>query len=122
EAPLVSLKSEGITLIYGRDETAIALAERLKDVLDVTVLLTRPGEVAPPRRTDFPVLKGTIARATGWLGAFELTVNDFAHPAPSSRDRLVFGAPRDGAVSRCDIVVDVSGGVPLFPAGELRVG
>lgn len=122
EAPLVPLKSEGVALVYGRDETAIALAERLKDVLDVTVLLTRPGDVPAPRRSDFPVLKGTIAQATGWLGAFELTVNDFAHPAPASRARLTFGAPRNDAVSRCDIVLDVSGGVPLFPAGELRAG
>ena len=43
-------------------------------------------------------------------------------PSPSSRDALAFGAARDGATSRCDILLDVSGGVPLFPAADLRDG
>src|SRR5205807_2189722 len=67
-------------------------------------------------------VKGTIRGATGYLGNFELTVDDYAAPAPSSRAALVFGAPRDSAVSRCDIVVDLSGGAPLFPAADLRDG
>ncbi|MDJ1159611.1 4Fe-4S binding protein [Chelatococcus sp. SYSU_G07232] len=122
DTPMVSLKSEGVALVYGRDATAIDLAHRLADVLDVTVLLTRPGEIVPPRRTDFPVLKGTIKTAKGHLGAFELTVDGFAQPAPSSRAGLAFGPERNGTVSRCDIVIDVSGGVPLFPAHDLRPG
>ena len=77
---------------------------------------TKPGDVTPPRATDFPVLKGTIAGAKGHLGAFELRVDDYAQPAPSSRQRLVFGQPRDGATSTCDLVLDLSGGPPLFPA------
>ena len=52
-------------------------------------------------------MKGTIRAAKGWLGAFELTVDDYAQPAPSSRDALTFGAPRNGAVSKCDIVLDL---------------
>ena len=119
---LVAMESKGVTLVYGRDETAIDTARRLAEHLDITVLLTRPGEVAPPRTTDFPVLKGTIAGARGHLGAFELRVDDYAVPAPSSRDRLVFGASRDGASSTCDIVVDLSGEAPLFAAHELRSG
>ena len=43
-------------------------------------------------------------------------------PAPSSRGALVFGPARDGAVSRCDLVLDLSGGAPLFTAHELRDG
>jgi ferredoxin len=35
---------------------------------------------------------------------------------------LSFGPSRDGAVSRCDIVLDLSGGVALFPAADLRDG
>jgi ferredoxin len=119
---LVSMESKGVTLVYGRDEVAIEAARRLADHLDITVLLTLPGEVAPPRTTDFPVVKGTITAAKGHLGAFELRVDDYALPAPSSRDRLVFGASRDGASSTCDIVVDLSGGGPLFPAHALRGG
>ena len=119
---LVSMESRGVTLVYGRDETAIEAARRLADRLDVTVLLTRPGDVAPARTTDFPVLKGTVTGAKGHLGAFELRVDDYALPSPSSRARLVFGEPRDGAASSCDIVIDLTGGMPLFPAHELRSG
>lgn len=118
----VSFTSSGVVLVYGRDEAALDAARRLSDHLDVTVLLTRPEGVAPPRTTEFPVLKGTIAGAKGHLGAFELRINDFALPAPSSRSTLVFGPSRDGATSTCDLVVDLSGGVPLFPAHELRSG
>lgn len=117
-----TLTSKGVALVYGRDETAIALGQRLAEHLDVTILLSRPGEITPPRVTATPVLKGTIGAATGWLGAFELTINDYAAPSPSSRARLVFGEARNGAVSQCDIVIDVSGGTPLFPAGDLRAG
>ena len=64
----------------------------------------------PPRVTEFPVVQGTIRSAKGHLGAFELVVDDYAAPAPSSRSVLTFGVPRDGAVSRCDLIVDLSGG------------
>jgi ferredoxin len=120
--PLVSLSSEGVTLVYGRDERAIEAAKLLAEHLDVTVLITRPKDLAPPRVTEFPVVKGTIRSAKGHLGAFELTVDDYAAPAPSSRGAMVFGPSRQGAVSRCDLVVDLSGGAPLFPAHDLRDG
>ncbi len=56
------------------------------------------------------------------MGAFELTVDDYAQPSPSSRAALTFGVPRNGAVSKCDIVLDLSGGASLFPAADLRDG
>src|SRR3954447_16798753 len=120
--PLVSLSSEGVTLIYGRDESTIEADKLLAEHLDVTVLITRPKDLAPLRVTDFPVVKGTIRSAKGHLGAFELTVDDYAAPAPSSRGALSFGASRNGAVSRCDLIVDLSAGAPLFPAHDLRDG
>jgi ferredoxin len=120
--PLVSLKSEGVVLVYGRDESALTLARRLADHLDVTVLLDRPQDVAPPRANEFPVFQGRITSAKGSLGAFELRVDDFAAPLPSSRSRLVFGPACNGAKSQADIVVDVSGGLPLVPAHEVRPG
>jgi ferredoxin len=121
-ASLISFKSKGVALIYGRDESAVDAAVRLADHLDVTVLLREPGAVAPGRANEFPVLQGTIVSATGHLGAFELRINDYAVPAPSSRSRLVFGPARDGATSHCDLIVDLSGGTPLFTAHELRSG
>ena len=121
-AALVGLESKGVALIYGRDEVAIAAAEKLADHLDVTVLLTKPGEIAPRHANDFPVLQGTIVSAKGHLGAFELRINDYAVPAPSSRTRLVFSSSRDGATSHCDLILDLSGGTPLFTAYDLRSG
>jgi ferredoxin len=122
DVPFVNFTSEGVILIYGRDEQAIAAADLLKDHLDVTVLIKPPAEVTPPRVTEFPVVKGTIRAAKGHLGAFELTVDGYAQPTPSSRGALAFGATRDGAVSQCDIVLDLSGGAPLFTAADLRDG
>ena len=120
--PFVQIESAGVLLVYGHDERAIEPADLLKEHLDITVLLTRPDQVMPPRTTDFPVVKGTIRAAKGHLGAFELVVDDYAVPQPSSRGVLVFPPSRDGATSRCDIVLDLSGGTPLFPAADLRDG
>jgi ferredoxin len=86
------------------------------------VLLTRPGDVTPRRTNEFPVLKGTIRNARGHLGRFELAIDDYALPQPSSRAKLVFGSSRDGATSTCDLILDLSGGNPLFPAHDLRPG
>ena len=122
EIPVVSLSSDGVILVYGRDEQAITAGALLKEYLDVTVLLDRPGSVAPRRVNDFPVARGTVRSASGRLGAFEIVVDDFALPAPSSRRELAFAAGRDGAKSRCDIVLDISGGAPLFPSPDLRDG
>jgi ferredoxin len=120
--PFVTLESEGVVLVYGRDTQAIEAAKLLEAHLDVTVLLTRPTDVAPARVSAFPVVRGTIRAAKGHLGAFELTVDDYATPAPSSRGALAFGPARDDATSRCDIVLDLSSGTPLFPAPDLRDG
>ena len=119
---MVTLESSGVALIYGRDEVAIEAAQRLADRLDITVLLSKPGDVTPRRSNEFPVLKGTIRNARGHLGAFELGIDDYALPLPSSRAKLVFGPARNGATSTCDLILDLSGGTPLFPAHELRPG
>jgi ferredoxin len=120
--PFIALDSEGVVLVYGRDERAIEAAKLLEAQLDVTVLLTRPSDIVPARVTTFPVVRGTIRSAKGHLGAYELTVDDYATPTPSSRGALAFGPARDNATSRCDIVLDLSGGTPLFPAPDLRDG
>src|SRR3569833_2988562 len=108
--PVVALKSDGISLLYGKDERVIEAAQLLEEHLDITVLLMPGAAAAPPRVTAFPVVRGRIRNAKGALGGFEVTVDGYAAPDPSSRDELKFGAARDGAVSRCDIVVDLSGG------------
>jgi ferredoxin len=40
----------------------------------------------------------------------------------SSRRALAFDRARDGVTSQCDLILDLSGGAPLFPAHEKRDG
>jgi ferredoxin len=122
EISFVEMTSEGVVLIYGCDEKAIEAAELLKDHLDVTVLIAGNASLAVGRTTQYPIVKGTIKTAKGYLGSFELVVDDYASPSPSARGTLIYGAARNGAVSRCDLVLDISGGIPLFPAADLREG
>jgi ferredoxin len=122
DIPFTQIESAGVALVYGRDERAIEASSLLKEHLDITALITRPDNLVPPRITEFPIVKGTIRAAKGYLGAFEIIVDDYASPRPSSRGALIFGPARDGAVSHCDILLDVSGGPPLFPAADLRDG
>jgi len=122
DVPLITLESGGVILVYGRDEAAVEAGKLLQNHLDVTVLVKPPANLLPQRVTDFPVAKGVIRTAAGYLGAFAIVVDDFALPAPSSRAALSFGASRNGARSNCDVILDLSGGTPLFAAADLRDG
>ena len=83
DAPVVSFKSEGVILIYGRGEEAVEARILLKDHLDVTVLLKPPAAIAPRAVADFPVVMGAIRTAAGHLGAFDVAVDAFAQSTPS---------------------------------------
>jgi ferredoxin len=120
--PFVTLESNGVVLICGRDEIAVEAGNLLKDHLDVTVLIEPPAAIAPTRTTDFPVAKGKVRNASGHLGAFKVIVDDFAQATPSSRGALMFGPSRDNARSNCDIILDLTGGSAFFPAADLRDG
>jgi Pyruvate/2-oxoacid:ferredoxin oxidoreductase delta subunit len=119
---LLHANRERVSLSYGRDERAIEASSLLREHLDITALIARPDDLTPPRTTDFPIVKGRIRAAKGSLGAFEIILDDYALPRPSSRGALTFEPARDGALSRCDILLDLSGGPPLFPAADLREG
>jgi len=121
-APAVTLESKGVCLVYGRDERAIEAAKQLAGRLEITVLLTAPDEIIPPGVMDVPIFQGTIANAKGHLGAFGVTVMGYAAANPSSRGALSFEAPRNEAFSECDLIFDMSGRQPLFPAHEKRDG
>jgi ferredoxin len=120
--PSLTLKSEGVCLVYGKDETALEAAAQLASRLDVTVVLDRPGDIAPPARMAAPIFRGTVVAASGHLGAFELTLDDYAPMLPSARGALAFAAPKGGVRSRCDLILDLSGGTPLFLAHSRRDG
>lgn len=122
-SPSVSMVSEGACLVYGRDETAIEAARQLAGRLDVTVLLSNPGDdIVPPQVMDVPIFKGTIKAATGHFGAFEIVVDDYAPTVVSARGALTFEAARNGAASRCDLILDLTGGTALFTAADKRDG
>jgi ferredoxin len=120
--PHVQLESSGVVLICGRNEIAVEAGNLLKDHLDVTVLIAPPAAITPGGMTDFPVAKGKVRNARGHLGAFEVTVDDFAQAMPSPRGALTFGPSRDNTRSSCDIILDLTGGTALFPAADLRDG
>jgi ferredoxin len=122
DVPVVTLTSEGSALIYGQDERAIEAARLLRDHLAVTVLLSKDDAILPLSITEFPLHKGTIRGASGHLGAFTLRVDRYAAPAPSSRDRLNFAPARDEVELHSDVLIDLSGGAPLFSAPDLRDG
>ena len=120
--PSVKLESGGVILICGRNERAVEAGNLLKEHLDVTVLIEPPATIVPPRTADFPVAKGKVRNAKGHLGAFEVTVDDFALAAPSSRGALAFDPSRNNTTSNCDIILDLTGGTAFFPAADLRDG
>jgi ferredoxin len=122
DVAFVGAESSGVVLVYGRDETAIEAGRLLEEHLDVTVLIVPPATTTAPDATDFPVVRGRISIATGHLGAFDIAVDEFAKPVPSSHQTLMFGPSRNAARSRCDIILDLSGGSPLFTAADLRDG
>ena len=126
----VELKSGGVCLVYGTDARALDAAKQLAGRLEVTLLLTdSPGglssgtnDIVPPGVMDVPIFRGTIIQAKGHLGAFGINLRNYAAASPSSRGTLLFEAPSDTAFTECDLILDLTGGTPLFPAHEKRDG
>ncbi len=119
-AKAMDVVSEGLCLIAGPAKIALEAAQNLKDMVSVTVLITDQDEVLPS--PDFDVIYGRVTRAQGSLGHFTVTLNQFQQPDPTGRGQPRLSAPRDGAQSTCDIILDLTGGTPLFPAHEKRDG
>ncbi len=75
--PGVSYRSGGQLLIIGPADVAVQWAERLKDRLEVSVLVTNragaenSGAELPPVRS-YPVWSGKLKSVSGYLGAFEI--------------------------------------------------
>jgi ferredoxin len=114
--------SQGVCLIYGAGQDAMDVAEQLASRLNVSLMLTSSDGILPPNIMNVPVYKGAITAARGSLGNFEITVDGYAPVSPSSRDELAFLMERNGASSKCDLIFDMSGGTPLFPAASRRDG
>lgn len=120
EAKVLDVMSEGTCLIVGAAEVALPAAEQLSGVLAVTVLL---GDASAAQRdARYDVVCGKIRSARGALGGFELSIDAFQQVVPGGRGALDLTDRRDGARSGCDIILDLSGGTPLFPAHGKREG
>lgn len=113
--------SEGLCLVIGAPDVALPAAEQLAEALGVTVLLPPEAEL-PLTRPDFELVTGRLRKASGTLGNFSLTIDALAQPEPGGRGGFAPGAPRDGGKTACDIILDLSGGQPLFPASHKRDG
>jgi len=118
----VTLKSEGVILVYGSGQAVLDAARQLSGRLSVTCMMKEPGDAMPPAVADMPIFKGRLRKAAGRLGAFEVTIDGLAPAAPSSRSTLTFEDGQDGAVSTCDLILDLSGDLPLFSAPGKREG
>ncbi|MEE2635159.1 4Fe-4S dicluster domain-containing protein [Phaeobacter sp. JL2872] len=118
-AKTVDVVSEGLCLIVGSGDVALAAAKRLQESLAVTVLLT--GDDEPPMSRDFDVVRGQLRQASGALGQFQVTIDALQQLDTTGRS-WSWTAPRDGGRSECDIILDLTGGTPLFPAHEKREG
>lgn len=121
-SPSLEIISSGLCLVYGAGEVALEAARQLEGRLSVSLLFTDPEEILPLNMMDIMAARGRIVAARGHLGDFEINVDGYAALNPSSRDELRFGLASNGAAAKCDLILDISGGSPLFPAHERRDG
>ncbi len=120
--PTTDVQSEGICLVYGRGDVALSAAARLAPMLSVTCMLSEPAEIVPPAGADMDIVTGRISRAAGAFGGFSLAIDQFAPWLPGGRGTRQFAPTQNGAQSECDVIVDLSGAEPLFPAHHKRDG
>ncbi|WP_299849137.1 4Fe-4S binding protein [uncultured Roseovarius sp.] len=116
----VDVISEGLCLIIGASDVVLPAAEKLRNLLSVTVLHTDAAD--PPDTRAFDTIRGRVAQASGALGGFTLRLDALQQVDPSGRGALTWTDPRDGGQTNCDLILDLTGGSPLFPAPDKREG
>ncbi|MGX9353209.1 4Fe-4S binding protein [Shimia sp. W99] len=119
-AKTVDVVSEGLCLILGAEEPALLAAEQLQTYLSVTVLLE--SDATAPFTRDYDVVQGRLKSVNGALGNFDVTIDGFCQMLPHGAGQWAFTSPKNGAKSKCDIILDLRGAPPLFPAPEKREG
>ncbi|MBB96110.1 MAG: (4Fe-4S)-binding protein [Rhodobacteraceae bacterium] len=120
----MDVTSEGLCLVLGPAEAALSAAEALSAYLSVTVVLDSPDDVPPgdPERRGYDITIGRVRGATGALGGFRVRLDAVQELSPAGRGMQDTSAPRDGGQAACDIILDLRGTTPLFPAHEKREG
>ena len=112
--------SHGACLVLGSHEAAQRAAADLSRSLAVTLLTGSPENVE--RSQDFDVVAGQLSKASGTLGQFQVRIDQFQQPIAGGRGAVQWTAPKDGAISNCDIILDLRADTALFPAPEKRDG
>ncbi len=117
--PSVDVISEGTCFIFGPGAVTFDLAQRLSSALAVTVLVT---DALEPMTRAYDVVRGRVRAMTGALGGFSLRLDALQQLNPTGREAFSWSEPRDGAVSACDIVLDLTGETPFVQAPAKREG
>ncbi|MEM1301245.1 MAG: 4Fe-4S binding protein [Pseudomonadota bacterium] len=124
-AKTIDVTSDGICLILGGSESAFEAAEQLKNYLSVTLLIP-PGPDASSASVlhtqGFDTVIGTLRKARGAFGQFDVEIDAFQRFAPTTNGQREVTEPRNSARSSCDILLDLRGTNPLFPAHQKREG
>ncbi len=124
ETKSFDIVSEGVCLIVGSADVALSAARDLCDHLSVTVLLSsdcqEKSELFIDRRFD--TVFGELQSVSGSLGNFDIVIDAFSELVPGGRGHQGATESQDGARSSCDLILDLSGGTPLFPASAKRDG
>ena len=121
-ATSVTMISGGVLLVMGNDDRALEAAKKVASRLDVTVILEPGSDVQPPALMEVPVFTGRVTQAEGHLGQFQVTIEAFQAASASSRESLNFDGTGETGTSVCDLILDLRGGTPLFPAPDKRDG
>ena len=116
------VESAGLCLILGDAEVALSAARQLSDMLNVTVLLEPGTDAGDGDDRRFDVVHGRLAGTTGAFGGFEVSIEALQERVRGGRGTPQLTEPRARAKSICDIILDLSGGQPLFSAHEKREG
>ncbi|NOD83689.1 4Fe-4S binding protein [Ruegeria sp. HKCCD6119] len=117
--PSVDVFSEGTCFIIGPGAVAFDLAERLADSLAVTVMTT---DLSEPLSRAYDVVRGQLRSVSGALGGFSLRLDALQQVVPGGRGAFAWTDPKDGALSSCDIVIDLAGETPFVQAPAKREG
>jgi ferredoxin len=108
-AHLKTIESGGLCVVYGAGQQALDAARLLAARLAVTLVLTGAEDLLLPTLLDFAIYRGRLVQVSGSLGHFDIVLDGYAPILPSSRAAAEFLMPRDGARSRCSIIIDLSG-------------
>lgn len=115
------IQSDGVALVIGSGDVAQQMVDTLSSHLSVTWLIPDPSDILMPP-SGYDIITGTLRAAQGAFGDFAITLDHYQEIIPSGRGTLAWTDPVDGAHSVCDLILDLRGTGPLFPAHTKRDG